>query len=76
MMLRSIAALFLSLPVPVALVAQTIEAGRGALRPYVHIFLAYGIAWILIAFWVWMISRQMKRMAAREPGDAADRVDG
>ena len=46
------------------------------MRPYVHIFLAYGIAWILIAVWVWMISRGMKRMAAREPGDAADRVDG
>lgn len=76
MILRSIAALLLSLPVPFALAAQTIEAGRGALRPYVHIFLAYGIAWILIALWVWMISRRMKRMPAREPGDAADRVDG
>lgn len=46
------------------------------MRPYVHILLAYGIAWILIAFWVWKISRGMKRLAAREPGDAADRVDG
>ena len=46
------------------------------MRPYVHIFLAYGIAWILIAFWVWRISRGMRRMADREPEDAADRVDG
>lgn len=38
------------------------EAGRGALRPYVHVFVAYGIAWVLILVWVWRIARGLKRV--------------
>lgn len=37
------------------------EAGRGALRPYVHVFAAYGVAWALILVWVWRIARGLKR---------------
>lgn len=37
------------------------EAGRGALRPYVHVFAAYGVAWALIVVWVWRIARGLKR---------------
>lgn len=51
------------LAAPVVLFAQT-EAGRGALRPYVHVFVAYGIAWLAILLWVWRISRMMKRTGA------------
>ena len=59
--LRSCAAFLLSLAAPVALLAQT-EAGSGALRPYAHVFLAYGVAWLLILFWVWRIARGLKRL--------------
>lgn len=38
------------------------EAGRGALRPYVHVFAAYGVAWALILVWVWRIARGLKRV--------------
>jgi len=73
MIIRSCTALLCSAAVPAALVAQATEAGRGALRPYVHVFLAYGVTWVLIALWVWMIARRMKRLAARKSaGPATD----
>ncbi len=53
--------LLMATATPVALVAQA-EAGRGALRPYVHVLLAYGVAWILILVWVWRIARALKRL--------------
>ncbi len=63
---RSCAAFLFSLAVPAVALAQTAAGGRGALRPYVHIFLAYGAAWILILAWVWLIARGLKRVAARQ----------
>lgn len=49
---------------PAGLLAQ--EAGRGALRPYVHVLLAYGVVWLLILVWVWMIAKKLQRL-----GDSA-----
>lgn len=46
---------------PLSALAQD-EAGRGALRPFVHVFLAYGAAWVCVAFWVWRIARVLKKM--------------
>ena len=53
-------------PVPgfEALAAAQDEAGRGALRPYVHVLVAYGIAWVLILVWVWRIARALKESGA------------
>ena len=33
------------------------------MRPYVHVLLAYGVVWLLILVWVWMIARKLKRVA-------------
>ena len=35
-----------------------------SLRPYVHIFLAYAAAWVLVLFWAWRIWRSLKRLDA------------
>jgi len=71
MIFRICTALLCSAAAPAVLLAQA-EGGRGALRPYVHVFLAYGITWVLIAVWVWMIARRMKRLAAAESARPAD----
>ena len=44
-----------------------------SLRPYVHIFLAYAAAWILIRFWVWRIWRGLGRLAS-SPFESAERA--
>lgn len=59
MISRTLTAVLFLLATPACLLAQ--EAGRGALRPYIHVLLAYGAAWILILVWVWMIARKLKR---------------
>ena len=62
--------------VPVAAseaVAVQGEAGRGALRPYVHVFAAYGIAWALILAWVWRIAKGLKRVEEAVGRDAGTR---
>ena len=48
----------------------SLEQGGGSpsLRPYVHIFLAYAAAWILILFWVWRIWRGFRRLDSTEDG--------
>lgn len=43
-------------------VATQAEAGRGALRPYVHVLAAYGIAWVLVCAWTWRIAKGLKRV--------------
>ncbi len=57
------------LPVPgfEVLAAAQDEAGRGALRPYVHVLIAYGVAWVLILVWVWRIARGLKRAEHPRP---------
>ena len=57
---RSLAVGLLLFTTPAMLLAQ--EAGRGALRPYVHVLLAYAVVWLLILVWVWMIARQLKHL--------------
>lgn len=42
--------------------ATQAEAGRGALRPYVHVLAAYGIAWALVCAWTWRIAKGLKRV--------------
>lgn len=55
----------------VALPAQ--GGGSPSLRPYVHIFLAYAAAWILILFWVWRIWRGLRRLGS-SPFQSAERT--
>lgn len=62
MIRRACAAAMLALGAPMALVAQTAEGGRGALRPYIHVLLAYGLAWVIVLIWVWWIARSLKRV--------------
>ena len=70
-------AAILALSAPMALVAQTAEGGRGALRPYIHVLLAYGVAWVIVLIWVWWIARSLKRVnneahGVNAPGDRDD----
>ena len=58
------ALLWLSTATPVA-AAQA--AGGGSLRPYVHIFLAYAAAWIVVVLWVLHISRRLGRIENSDP---------
>lgn len=67
MISRTLTAVLFSLATPAHLLAQ--EAGRGALRPYIHVLLAYGAAWLLILVWVWMIARKLKRAGASPAAD-------
>lgn len=39
--------------------AQVGDGGDGALRPYIHVLLAYAVVWILILLWVWWIARKL-----------------
>ena len=55
---RSLGVGLLLLATPATLLAQ--DAGRGAMRPYVHVLLAYAVVWLLILVWVWMIARRLK----------------
>lgn len=60
---RSGVAAILALGTPAVLTAQAAaDGGRGALRPFVHVLLAYGVAWILVLIWVWWIARSLKRV--------------
>lgn len=57
----SIGSLWL-LAAPVVAAAQVADGGRGALRPYVHVLVAYAVVWILILVWVWWIARRLSRL--------------
>lgn len=50
----------------VALLLQSGGAGVPSLRPYVHVFLAYGLAWVIILFWVWRIWRGLQRLGSSD----------
>lgn len=64
MISRSLTVVLFLLATPAALLAQ--GGGRGAMRPYVHVLLAYGVVWLLILVWVWMIARKLKRIGDSE----------
>lgn len=49
-----------------ALFTQSGGAGVPSLRPYVHVFLAYGLAWVIILFWVWRIWRGLNRLGGSD----------
>ncbi len=49
-----------------ALLLQSGGAGVPSLRPYVHVFLAYGLAWVIILFWVWRIWRGLQRLGSSD----------
>ena len=57
----SIGSLWL-LAAPAVAAAQVAVGGRGALRPYVHVLVAYAVVWILILVWVWWIARKLSRL--------------
>ncbi len=44
--------------------AHAIQSGDiPSLRPYIHVFLAYGAAWLLILVWIWRISSSLRALA-------------
>lgn len=49
-----------------ALLLQSGGAAVPSLRPYVHVFLAYGLAWVIILFWVWRIWRGLQRLGSSD----------
>ena len=49
-----------------ALFAQSGAGGAPSLRPFVHVFLAYGLAWVIILFWVWRIWRGLKKLGSSD----------
>ena len=57
----SIGSLWL-LAAPAVAAAQVADGGRGALRPYVHVLVAYAVVWILVLLWVWWIARKLSRL--------------
>lgn len=57
-----VAAALFALGTPAVLSAQVADGGRGAMRPFVHVLLAYGIAWVIVLIWVWWIARSLKRV--------------
>ncbi len=69
------AAAVLALSTPAVLVAQAAEGGRGALRPFVHVLMAYGIGWIIVLLWVWWIARSLKRVSNGVKGGGSAPLD-
>ncbi len=49
------------LPADLSALSSQNETGA-SLRPYVHVFLAYAVAWVVILGWVWRISRKLKEI--------------
>ena len=58
--------LFLLASAPIPLFAQ--DQGRGALRPFAYVFIAYGLVWVIIGFWVFLIARRLGRLEDRLGG--------
>ncbi len=62
------AVLFGAIPALAADATHAVQSGSApSLRPYIHVFLAYGAAWILILVWVWRISRSLRELARSQP---------
>ena len=63
--------LLLGLAAPLPLLAQ--DQGRGALRPFAYVFVAYGLVWVIIGFWVFLIARRLGRLESRiDAGSGSD----
>jgi CcmD family protein len=55
-----------ALTAPVAAAQVATELGRQTLgRPYWHLFIAYALAWIVVAGWVISIARRLSRIERR-----------
>ena len=61
--LRLLGPLLVILSAPMPLLAQ--NQGRGALRPFAYVFIAYGLVWVIIGFWVFLIARRLGRIEER-----------
>ena len=48
------------------------SAGAPSLRPYVHVFLAYAAAWVLVGLWAWRIARTLKRLEGSSAAGSGD----
>ena len=48
------------------LLGQSGGDGVPSLRPYVHVFIAYGLAWVIVLFWVWRIWRGLKGLGGSD----------
>ena len=59
---RLVRVLVALLVLPAPLLAQAGTQGRGALRPYAYVFVAYGLVWVLIGLWVFLIARRLGRL--------------
>ena len=53
---------------PALVVAAQNEALLGSFRPYLHVLLAFGAAWVVIGAWVFYIGRKLDRVA-RQVGE-------
>jgi CcmD family protein len=47
---------------PVSAFAQAPPIG-GPYRSYVHVLIAFGVAWLMVAVWVFRIGRRVSRIA-------------
>lgn len=70
---RLLSVLLALLALPVPLLAQT--QGRGALRPFFYVFLAYGLVWVAIGLWVFLIARRLIRLERNVPGQGGATPD-
>lgn len=61
--------------IPAPVLAQGTQ-GRGALRPYFYVFLAYGLVWVIIGFWVFLIARRLGRLERHLEGRDASTSGG
>ena len=40
-----------------------VQGGGNEFRPYLHVLLAYGLGWLLIAAWIYRISQKLSELS-------------
>lgn len=71
---RTAVSVFMAALAAVAVLAGPLSAaaqgtpGGGLGRPYVHVFLAYVVAWLLVLGWIVSIARRLARVEKRLDG--------
>ncbi len=63
--------LLVALSAPDVLSAQ-VTGGADPFRPYLHVFLAYGAAWLIIGAWIFQIGRKVTQLGRRLDGDVTN----
>ena len=58
----AVLSLLTALLTPVSAFAQAPPIG-GPFRSYVHVLIAFGMAWVMVAIWVFRIGRKVSRLA-------------